>query len=134
MFERILNIVSSKKFLGMKKIKKDGESIYFKIDLLTTKENIFKFLSSLPDNYQLNFFDNFYPQKSDPGAYVWTQHLNSDKFAYSLHNHGWSSEWKEMNKNVLAEYIFKNREFMDGYFYIYPWKKKAELGKTIGEY
>ena len=93
----------------------------------TTKENIAEFLETLPENYQLSFFDNFHPKISDPGTYVWVQHFNLDRFAYALHNHGWSSEWKQISKNDLVDYIYKNRGFTSEYFKIYPCKKKAEL-------
>jgi hypothetical protein len=134
MFDKILNKIFSKKFLGLKRTHKDGEAVFFKINLNTTKENIEEFLKTLPENYQLNFFDNFHPKISDLGAYVWVQHFNLDTFAYSLHNHGWSSEWRQIHKGDLIDYIYKNREFTSNYFTIYPWKKKAELGKTIGKY
>lgn len=127
MFNKIFNILFSKKHIGLKKLHKDGESIFFKITLNTTKENIAEFLETLPENYQISFFDNFHPKISDPGTYVWVQHLNLDRFAYSLHNHGWSSEWKQIPKHDLVEYIYRNRGFTSEYFKIYPCKKKAEL-------
>jgi len=134
MFNKIFSIIFQKKFIGLKKKRRDNESIFFEINLTTTKENINEFLKTLPKNYQLNFFDNFHSQISDPGAYVWVQHINLGVFAYSLHNHGWSSEWKQIEKSNLVDYIYRNREFTSEHFNIYPWKTKAELGKTIGKY
>jgi hypothetical protein len=114
--------------------KKDAEAIFFKVNGDITKKNIEEFLASLPDRYQLNFFANSYPQISDPGAFVWTQRLTGDIYAYSLHNHGWSSEWKQITMADLVDYIYLNRQFNSDSFKIYPFQKRAKLGKTIGEY
>jgi hypothetical protein len=134
MFEKILNKIFRRKFHGLEIQKKDAETLFLKINADTTEQIIDEFLTSLPNKYQVNFFDNSYPQISDPGAYVWTQRLVDDKYAYSLHNHGWSSEWKQISKSELVKYIYSNRLFNSGNFKIYPYQKKAELGKIIGKY
>lgn len=82
----------------------------FRIDISTTIENISLFLDTFPDDFQFSFFDKFYPQISDPGAYVTIQ-SNDGNFIYQLGNHGWSSEWKAIIKDELVDYIYKNREF-----------------------
>lgn len=134
MLNKFLNKIFRRRFAGLEIQKRDEETFFLKISVDTTKQTIGKFLSSLPDKYQLTFFDNSYPQISDPGAYVWIQRLIDDKYAYSLHNHGWSSEWKLILKSELIDYIYLNRQFNDDNFKIYPYQKKAELGKIIGKY
>jgi hypothetical protein len=134
MLGKLLNKIFRRKFHGLEIQKKDAETFFLKISADTTKQSIDKFLASLPNKYQLNFFDNSYPQISDPGAYVWTQQLIDDKYAYSLHNHGWSSEWKQISKVELVDYIYLNRMFNGDTFQVYPYQKKAELGKIIGKY
>lgn len=134
MFNKLFDIILRRKFYDLEIEKKDGKTLFLKISSDTTKQKIEQFLTSLPNKYQLNFFDNSYPQISDPGAYVWTQRLTGDIYAYSLHNHGWSSEWKQITKTELVDYIYLNRQFNSDNFKIYPYQKKAELGKIIGKY
>ena len=134
MFNKLFDIILRRKFYDLEIEKKDGKTLFLKISSDTTKQKIEQFLTSLPNKYQLNFFDNSYPQISDPGAYVWTQRLTVDTYAYSLHNHGWSSEWKQITKTELVDYIYLNRQFNSHSFKIYPYQKKAELGKIIGKY
>jgi len=134
MLGKLLDKIFRWKFHGLEIQKKDAKTFFLKINADTTKQTIDKFLASLPAKYQLNFFDNSHPQISDPGAYVWTQQLIEDKYAYSLHNQGWSSEWKQISKVELVDYIYQNRMFNSDTFKVYPFQKKAELGKIIGKY
>jgi hypothetical protein len=124
-FRRIFRL----EFHGLKIARKDAETIFLVIDANTSKEAIRKFLILLHDKYQITFFDNSAPQISDPGAYVWAQRMSQETYAFSLHNHGWSSEWKQINKEQLVEYIYSNRQFNCGNFKVYPYRIKAELGK-----
>jgi hypothetical protein len=88
-----------------------------KIDESTTKEKIVEYLNSIPNKYQLSFFDYFHPQISDPGAFVIAQ-KNNEKYIFQLANHGWSSTWKEIDFEGLIEYIYKNKEFTSDYFVV----------------
>jgi hypothetical protein len=133
MFDKLFRKIFLSKFHGLKIANKDAETIFLIIDINTSKQTISEFLTSLPDKYQIIFFDNSSPQISDPGSYVWAQRLIQEKYAYSLHNHGWSSEWKQIFKGDLVEYIYSNRQFNNGNFKVYPYKIKAELGKIIGK-
>ena len=103
----------------------------FKIDSLTTLHNISLFLDTFPEDFQFSFFDNFYPQISDPGAYLTIQHYNNN-FIYQLGNHGWSSEWKIMIKSDLIDYMYKNRGFQsDNYIEVYRRYKTFLPGQRL---
>ena len=58
----------------------------------------------------IEFFDFYYPQISDPGAYV-TIRKENGLLEQQLGNHGWSSEWKPIAKDSLVENIYKNRNY-----------------------
>jgi hypothetical protein len=98
------------------------------IDNNTTKEQIRSFFETIPDNFETIFFDYFHPQLSDPGAYVTVQRYGKD-FLYMLGNHGWSGEWKLIEKKDLAEYLFKNKEFNADHLCIYRLYKPARIGE-----
>jgi len=82
----------------------------YTVNRLTTMENISLFLDTLPKDFQFTFFNNFYPQISDPGAYVAIQHYG-EIFIFHLSNHGWTTVWTSMSKEDLIDYIYKNREY-----------------------
>ena len=100
----------------------------FKIDENTMKEKIIDYINSIPNKYQLSFFDYFHPQISDPGAYVIVQ-KNNKKYIFQLANHGWSSNWKEIEFEDLVEYIYKNKEFTSDYFVVSKVYSFGVLGK-----
>jgi len=87
--------------------------IEYQLDITTTKDLIGQVIDNLDERCAINFFDNFHPQISDPGAYV-TVHKENGQLKYELANHGWSSEWKEISKDSLTDYIYKNREYNGG--------------------
>lgn len=93
----------------------------------TAKNDIADFLDSLPVEFEFGFFDYFYPQISDPSAYVTAQKLD-EGFLYYLANHGWSSDWQEISRDDLVEYIFKNREYNWEQCWIQRRSKIAVLG------
>ena len=67
-----------------------------KIDESTTKEKIVEYLNSIPNKYQLSFFDYFHPQISDPGAFVIAQ-KNNEKYIDELDDYT-----KLQNKKIVA--------------------------------
>ena len=108
------------------------DNMDFKWNNETTLSEIQELLKEFPMKHQLNFYDNFYEQISDPGAYVTVQKLKDSSFAYRLGNHGWHSELTAITKNELADYIYKNRDFNEGKFAIEPfdkWTNPARLKK-----
>jgi len=113
---------------GLEILSVNNERAKLKIDKTVDKEKIKEFVSSFPNDFQLSFFDNFHPQISDPGAYVWVQKLESE-FAFMLANHGWSSEWKTIGFYDLVDYIDKNKQYTSDYFEIYPLKQVAVIGE-----
>lgn len=98
-----------------------------KIDKNTSRENILEFIISIPNKFQLCFFDYFHPQVSDPGAYVYVQKVNN-KFIFQLANHGWSSYWKEIELESLVDYIYKNKAFTSDCFKVEPIIKYGIIG------
>jgi hypothetical protein len=86
------------------------------------------FINSIPEKFQLIFFDNFHPQISDPGAYVFVQKQNNN-FIYQLGNHGWSSNWEVINSKDLINYIYKNRSYTTEYFKTFPIQKNGIIGR-----
>lgn len=127
MFNRLKIKIKLRNLKGLEIVGFDNNRTKIKIDKNTPKDNIELFINSLPKQFQLSFFDNFHPQISDPGAYVWVQRYNND-FAFMLTNHGWSSEWKQINSKDLLDYIDKNKEFTSDYFEIYQKHKNAVIG------
>ena len=103
----------------------ENPSFRIRIDVNTTKEQIKLFLETLPKNFEISFFDFFYPQLSDPGAYISVQ-ANGSSFLYMLGNHGWASCWKRINKSKLIDYIYKNREHNEEYLCIYRIRRIAK--------
>ena len=103
------------------------------IDKDTTKEQIQSFFDTIPNNFEVFFFDFFHPQISDPGAYV-TSQRNGVNFLYMLGNHGWSNEWKEIGKSELVEYLYKNREYNIDELKIYRLYQVAKNGKRAADY
>lgn len=85
----------------------------FQLDSATTKEFIGAIVDKLDAKCEIDFFDYFHPQISDPGAYV-TVYKENGQFKYELANHGWSSDWKIISRDSLVDYIFKNREYNNG--------------------
>jgi len=97
-----------------------------KIDLNTTKEQIKLFIDTLPNCFEISFFDFFHPQLSNPGAYVSVQH-HGPSFLYMVGNHGWSSRWKKISKSKLIDYIYKNREHNDEHIGIFRIDRIAKI-------
>ncbi len=97
--------------------------IEYPLDTSTTKDSIGLVIDKLDERCAINFFDNFHPQISDPGACV-TVHKEKGQLMYELANHGWSSEWKVISKDSLIDYIYKNREHNDGKLVIVARHKK----------
>ena len=87
--------------------------IEYKLDSNSTKLDIGQIIDKLDERCAIDFFDYYYPQISDPGAYV-TVHKEDGQLKYELANHGWSSDWKSINRDSLVDYIYKNREHNNG--------------------
>ena len=77
-----------------------------------TKETVLKIIDQMED-HMLTFFDYYYQSPSEPGGYV-TVRREGDSFTHKIGNHGWSTEWNEISKEQLVEYIYKNREHNRG--------------------
>lgn len=73
----------------------------------TNIDDIMTLLDWLPEDRQLEFYDQFYPSMSDPGAYVCVQKMG-DAFIHQVANHGWSSEWNKNSLELIAQWIALN--------------------------
>lgn len=67
------------------------------------------------------FWNFFHVTISDPGAYVIAYVLNQDRAVYEEGNHGWSSEYKAISLQELAELIIKN------------WDKDCDRGEYLNK-
>ena len=87
------------------------------IDIIPTKEcfninihhnasqrDLEELLENLPEYYVLIFYDQYYPSRTDPGAYVFVQRTDND-FAVDMGNHGWSTRWQPQSKQMLASLL-----------------------------
>ena len=128
MLQNIINRIRLRNLKGLKVLNYNDYYIKIVINKNTSLEEITMFINSFPEKFQLNFFDNFHPQISDPGAYVFVQKQNNN-FIYQLGNHGWSSNWKIIDSKDLINYIYKNRNYSSEYFEIYRKLKDAVIGK-----
>ena len=52
----------------------------------------------------MDFHDPYFPQLSDPGAYVLIQR-RGDQFLHRLGNHGWLNRWTHQSPDLLAAYL-----------------------------
>jgi len=71
-------------------------------------------LENLPEYYVLIFYDQYYPSRTDPGAYVFVQRTDND-FAVDMGNHGWSTRWQPQSKQMLASLLKLNIGAKDPY-------------------
>jgi hypothetical protein len=58
----------------------------------------------LPEGWEVDFHDPYFPQLSDPGAYVLIQR-RGDRFLHRLGNHGWLNHWTHQSPDLLAAYL-----------------------------
>ena len=97
------------------------------IDIIPTKEcfninthhnasqrDLEELLENLPEYYVLIFYDQYYPSRTDPGAYVFVQRTDND-FAVDMGNHGWSTRWQPQSKQMLASLLKLNIGAKDPY-------------------
>ena len=61
----------------------------------------------LPRHWELRFFDQYFPQISDPGGYVSVQR-NEARFKYMVGNHGWTTEWQLQSPELIAAWLSLN--------------------------
>ncbi len=93
-----------------------NDSVY--IDVNGVDENNLDFiLDFFPVYRSLCFYDHFFPQRSDPGAYITVYHYKYE-FAYWMGNHGWSTldRFRQISKFHLKRYILKNIKYNENIF------------------
>lgn len=100
------------------------------LSIVNSKHDIALFVETIPNDFQVTFFDNFHNVGPDPGAVVMFQKQNED-FLYCIGNHGWATNWDYISKSDLIDYIYKNREFNDDKIEIYRRTQKVELGHNL---
>jgi hypothetical protein len=76
----------------------------------TDRQNIADFIDSIPQDFQIMFFDNSETRGPDPGAIVYAK-PDKDNFLYFSGNHGWKSAWKTISKDNLVSFIYRNRGY-----------------------
>lgn len=80
-------------------------------------ENLDFLLDYFPQYRSLFFYDHYFPQRSDPGAYV-TVYRYKYEYAYWLGNHGWTTlnRFQKISKYFLKRYILKNIKYNENNF------------------
>lgn len=93
-----------------------NDSVYIDTNGINN-ENLDFLLDYFPQYRSLFFFDHFFPQRSDPGAYV-TVYRYKYEYAYWLGNHGWTTlnRFQKINKYFLKRYILKNIKYNENNF------------------
>lgn len=61
-------------------------------------------LDWLPERWEIDFHDPYFPQLSDPGAYVLIQR-RGDRYMFRQGNHGWLNRWGHQSPELLAAYL-----------------------------
>lgn len=84
-----------------------ADSLELSVSATAVVDNSLALLDWLPEEFELIFYDQFYPGMSDPGAYVTAQRKGSN-FIYMLGNHGWSSDWSKQSPELLAAWLALN--------------------------
>jgi hypothetical protein len=82
---------------------------HFFIDGQTKLKNLEDFLKSLPDQFELQYFRPFDPDKSVAGTIVTAQKCESDYCFYNG-SHGQDKVWKEITKEQLLNELFVYRQ------------------------
>lgn len=72
------------------------------------RTELLELLALLPPEYELSFYDRFYPSMSDPGAYVSIERNGAGSYGYMMGNHGWSSDWLRQRPELLAAWMLLN--------------------------
>ena len=84
--------------------------IKLSIDGNTDRQNIADFINSIPQNFEIMFFDNFDTRGPDHGAIVYAKPERED-FLFYVGNHGRKTSWKSISKGSLIDYLYKNRQY-----------------------
>lgn len=91
----------------------DGYRFVFSKEV--SRKDFITLLNWLPYGFDINFYDQYYPSMSDPGAYVTVQRRD-DIFIYMLGNHGWSIEWMKQSQELLAAWLMLSIEKKGGLY------------------
>jgi len=95
-------------------VKQSNEAYEFTLLDGVTEASFTELLRWLPPSYELQFYDQYYPSMSDPGAYVSVQR-KENHFIYKLGNHGWSSDWSAQSPELLAAWLLLNMKKKSNY-------------------
>jgi hypothetical protein len=77
-----------------------------------TRGSFLSLLQWLPELWELNFYDQFFPSPTDPGAYVSVQR-SGDAFWYMMGNHAWREKWRRQSPELLSAWMHLNLESKD---------------------
>lgn len=87
------------------------------METVPTIDDLINLFQILKNKYTINFWDAFHKQISDPGAYCTGVVLNNEIVSYMEGNHGWSSNWEEIDIINFAKFTQEN------------WKKDIDYGE-----
>jgi hypothetical protein len=88
------------------------------------REEIVRFMDSLPDNFQFMFYDmNFEaPEHHQNGGYVHVKLIQST-YMYFVGHHEWNTPWQQIEKEDLIDYVFSCRAFSREKFEVFHKRK-----------
>lgn len=82
-----------------------------------SKEQVFQLFKTLSCEDEIFFWNYYHPNICDPGAYVTAHVKGKEEATYKEGNHGWSSDYKPISTDDLAELVIKNWDKdCDGHF------------------
>lgn len=82
---------------------------HFFLDEQTTLQNLQEFLISLPDEFELQYFRSFDPNKSVAGTIVTVQKY-ANYYCFCNGSHGQDSFWKPFTKEALLNELYTYRQ------------------------
>lgn len=86
---------------------RNGERFLF-MQSVPTKDMTLKMLKVLSFEDCICFWDYYHVTITDPGGYVSAYMLDENRAVYKEGNHGWSSDFKSISSDELAELVIKN--------------------------
>lgn len=96
-----------------------NEERFVSFESVPAKDMVLKMLKFLDFEDCILFWDYYHVTVTDPGGYVTAYMLDENRAVYMEGNHGWSSKFKVISVDELAEMVIKNwNKDCDGGMYL----------------
>ncbi|MCU7548586.1 hypothetical protein OCK74_05630 [Chitinophagaceae bacterium LB-8] len=86
-----------------------GPIFHFEINEQSTFQDVFEFLNSVPEEFEIQYFRPFSPEESVAGTIVIVQKVGSNYCFYNG-SHGQDKIWKTITKDELLQELFTYRQ------------------------